>query len=221
MATRKSVQRSILVPVALVAATALLVLAVAVTTARGGGSDVRVLPTELLGPPPLEPGTYQTRPRFDPPTAFTVGQGWYGGQGGHTSWCVGKGYKGFNHRFDEGEGLFRVAAICGFRTWLPYATAVSRFKSLKTLDAGSAKPIQMGGYRGVSFHAVVQGELAATRGLPLTTTLARVPSGTRPGDEQIFLNVRGKTVLLQVELFARPEGEAASREFLRTVRFPR
>ena len=79
----------------------------------------------------------------------------------------------------------------------------------------------MGGYRGVSFHAVLQGELAATRGLPFTTTLARVPSGVRPGDEQIFLNVRGKTLLLQVEIFARNAGEAASRGFLRTVRFPR
>jgi hypothetical protein len=51
--------------------------------------------------------------------------------------------------------------------------------------------------------------------------LKYVPSGVGPGDEQVFLNVRGKTLLLQVEIFARPEGEATSREFLRTVRFPR
>jgi hypothetical protein len=39
--------------------------------------------------------------------------------------------------------------------------------------------------------------------------------------QQIFLNVRGTTLLLRIEIFARPAGEAAVRGFLRTVRFPR
>jgi hypothetical protein len=174
-----------------------------------------LLPT-VFGPEPprLEPGTYQTRPAFVPPTNFTVGQDWYGGQGDHSGWCVGKGLNGRGRNFG-------TVAICGFRLWLPYATAVSRFKALKTVTAGSSQPIQMGGFPGVSLHAVVQGDLARTPGLPFSSTLNGRPNGVRPGGEQIFLNVRGTTLLLQIEIFSRKTGEAAVRGFLRTMQFPR
>jgi hypothetical protein len=171
-------------------------------------ADVRPLPTMLMGPLPLEPGTYQTRPAFVPRTTFTVGQGWYGGQGSHTDWCVGKG-------LNRSEGRFGAAGICGMRLSLPYATAVSRFKALTTLTAGPPKPIRVGGYPGVSFHAVVQGDSATTPGF------RRIFGGVRRGGEQIFLNVRGTTLLLRIDIFTHKAGEAAVRGFLRTVRFPR
>ena len=48
--------------------------------------------------------------------------------------------------------------ICVFRVGPSYSTAISRFKALTTLTAGASKPIRVGGYPGVSFHAAVQGE---------------------------------------------------------------
>ena len=48
--------------------------------------------------------------------------------------------------------------ICVVRVGPPYSTAISRFKALTTLTAGASKPIRVGGYPGVSFHAAVQGE---------------------------------------------------------------
>jgi hypothetical protein len=178
---------------------------VAVTAAW---ANVRTLPTMLIGPLRLEPGSYETRPAFVPRTTFTVGRGWYGGQGSHTDWCVGKG-------LNRSEGRFGTAGICGLRLSLPYATAVSRFKALTTLTAGPSKPIRVGGYPGVSFRAVVQGDSATTPGF------RRIFGGIRRGGEQIFLNVRGTTLLLRVDIFARKAGEAAVRGFLGTVRFPR
>ena len=41
-----------------------------------------------------------------------------------------------------------------------------------------------------------------------------------PGGEEIFLNVRGKAVLLLIEISPGTPGEAAVRGFLRTMRFP-
>jgi hypothetical protein len=41
-----------------------------------------------------------------------------------------------------------------------------------------------------------------------------------PGGRQIFLNVRGKTVLLLIEISPGTPGQAAVRGFLRTTRFP-
>lgn len=100
------------------------------------------------------------------------------------------------------------------RLSLRYTTAVSRFKALKTLTAGPSRPIRVGGYSGVSFHAAVKGEHALLPGIAPDIDIL-------PGGQQIFLNVRGTTLLLRIEIFARPAGEAAVRGFLRTVRFPR
>jgi hypothetical protein len=95
----------------------------------------------------------------------------------------------------------------------PYSTAISRFKALTTLTAGTSKPIRVGGYPGVSFHAAVHGEHSLLPGIrPLIDLL--------PGGQQIFLKVRGKTVLLLVEISPGTQGEAAVRRFLRTMRFP-
>jgi hypothetical protein len=190
-----------------IATLALFFALTAPAAVTAASADVRPLPTMLIGPLRLEPGTYQTRPAFVPRTTFTVGRGWYGGQGSHTDWCVGKG-------LNRSEGRFGAAGICGFRLSLPYATAVSRFKALTTLTAGPSKPIRVGGYSGVSFHADVQGDFAPIPGIS--------PNGVRwRGGEQIFLNVRGKTLLLRIKIFARKGGEAAVRGLLRTVRFPR
>ena len=189
-------------------------LTAGVVAVAAASADVRLLPYMLIGPRRLDPGAYETRPAFVPATTFTVGRGWYGGQGSHTEWCVGKGLHGRG-------GNYGSAAICGFRLWLPYAAAVSRFRALKTLDAGPSTPVEMGGFRGVSFRAVVRGDLAPTRGLPFSSTLPYRPRGVRPGGQQIFLNVRGTTLLLQIEIFARKAGKPAVRGFLRTVQFPR
>jgi hypothetical protein len=192
----------------LIATLALFFALTAFVAVTAASAEVRLLPTILVEPPRLEPGTYQTRPAFVPRSTFTVGQGWYGGQGSHTDWCVGKG-------LNRSEGRFGAAGICALRLSLPVAVAVSRFKALKTLTAGPSKPIRVGGYPGVSFHAVVQGDSATTPGL------RRIFGGVRRGGEQIFLNVRGTTLLLRIDIFARKAGETAVRGFLRTVRFPR
>jgi hypothetical protein len=96
----------------------------------------------------------------------------------------------------------------------PFATAISRFKALTTLTAGPSEPIRVGGYPGVTFHAVVHGKHSRLRGI---SPLADLVPG---GGQQIFLNVRGKTVLVTIETFGRTRLERTVREFLRTLRFP-
>jgi hypothetical protein len=207
----ESVRRRIFVAGAISAGTALLALPVAGTAAWGVSSEVRLLPFEFIGPLPLEPGTYQTRPTFVPRTTFTVGRGWYGGQGAHTDWGVGKGLNGrWHNAWRLGEP---TAGISAHRLGLPVATAVSRFRALRTLTARPSKPVRVGGYPGVSFHAVVQGDHASLPGIERYLTVL-------PGGQQIFLNVRGRTLLLRIEI-ARKADEAAVRGVLRTVRFPR
>jgi hypothetical protein len=196
--------------VAITVGAALLAL-LAVTTALGVGSEVRTLPTDLIMPPPLEPGTYQTRPAFFPRTTFTLGEGWYGAQESHSSWCVG------TQRAPRPPANFRetlgAIRICVFRVGPPYRTAISRFKALTTLSAGASEPIRVGGYPGVSFHAAVHGEHSLLPGIKALVDLL-------PGGQQIFLNVRGKAVLLLIEISPRTHGEAAVRGLLRTMRFP-
>ncbi len=201
--------------VAITVGAALLAL-LTVTTALGVGSEVRTLPIDLIWPPRLEPGTYQTRPAFFPRTTFTLGEGWYGAQETHSEWCVGKGLTRRAPGLDAPDASRKslvAIGICVFRLGPPYSTAISRFKALTTLTAGASKPIRVGGYPGISFHAIVHGEHSLLPGIrPLIDLL--------PGGEQIFLNVRGKTVLLRIEIAPRPQGEAAVRGFLRTMRFP-
>ncbi len=195
--------------VALTVGVAVLAL-LAVTTALGVGSEVRTLPIDLIRPPRLEPGTYQTRPAFVPRTTFTVGEGWDGAQETHSAWCVGKGSYPTPASFREALGPIR---ICVVRLGPPYSTAISRFEALTTLTAGASKPIRVGGYPGVSFRAAVHGDHSLLPGIaPLIDLL--------PGGEQIFLNVRGKAVLLLIEISPGTPGEGAVRGFLRTMRFP-
>ena len=195
--------------VALTVGVAVLAL-LAVTTALGVGSEVRTLPIDLIRPPRLEPGTYQTRPAFVPRTTFTVGKGWDGAQETHSAWCVGKGSYPTPASFREALGPIR---ICVVRLGPPYSTAISRFEALTTLTAGASKPIRVGGYPGVSFRAAVHGDHSLLPGIaPLIDLL--------PGGEQIFLNVRGKAVLLLIEISPGTPGEGAVRGFLRTMRFP-
>ena len=182
----------------------------AVTTASGVGAEVRTLPYDFIRPPRLEPGTYQTRPAFVPRTTFTLGEGWNGAQETHSAWCVGKGSYLASASFREAR---RPIGICVFRLGPPYSTAISRFKALTTLTAGASKPIRVGGYPGVSFHAAVHGDHSLLPGItPLIDLLL--------GGEQIFLNVRGTTVLLLIEISPGTPGQAAVRGFLRTMRFP-
>jgi len=194
---------------------AALLALLAVTTALGVGSEVRTLPVDLIRPPRLEPGTYQTRPVFFPRTTFTVGEGWYGAQETHSEWCVGKGLTRPAPALTGTDTARRSSAvgICVIRLGPPYGTVISRFKALTTLTAGPSKPIRVGGYPGVSFHAAVHGEHSLLPGItPLVDLL--------PGGELIFLNVRGKAVLLRIEISPRTHGEAPVRGVLRTMRFP-
>ena len=170
------------------------------------GEEVPKLPLDFILPPRLEPGTYQTRVHFVPHTILTVGKGWYGAQESDSSWCVAKGPT-------RPRLAGATISICLYRLIHPYATAVSRFESLRTLTPGPAKPIHVGGYPGVAFHAAVRGNSARTPGI--------WAPAVRPGGEQIFLNVRGRTVLLQIQTLQRASGEALARGFLRTVQFPR
>ena len=201
--------------VAITVGAALLAL-LAVTTALGVGSEVRTLPIDFITPPRLEPGTYQTRPAFVPRTTFTLGEGWYGAQETHSEWCVGKGLTrhppALAGRAASRESSVAIG-ICVFRVGPPYSTAISRFKALTTLTAGASTPIRVGGYPGVSFHAAVHGKHSLLPGI--APFLDLLPRG-----QQIFLNVRGKTVLLRIEISPRTHGEAAVRGFLRTMRFP-
>jgi hypothetical protein len=201
--------------VAVTVGAALLAL-LAVPTALGVGPEVRTLPTDFIRPPRLEPGTYQTRPAFVPRTTFTVGEGWYGAQETHSEWCVGKGMTRRAPALDAPDASRKslvAIGICVYRVGPPYGTAISRFKALTTLSAGASKPVRVGGYSGVSFHAAVHGEHSLLPGIkPLIDLL--------PGGQQIFLNVRGQTVLLRIEISAGTPGEAAVRGFLRTMRFP-
>ena len=203
--------------VAIAVGAALLAL-LAVTTALGVGSEVRTLPYDFITPLRLEPGTYQTRPAFVPRTTFTLGEGWYGAQETHSEWCVGKG---LTRRAPAlaGAAASRESSvaigICVVRVGPPYRTAISRFKALTTLTAGASTPIRVGGYPGVFFHAAVHGE-PNFHSLPgITPLIDLLPRG-----QQIFLNVRGKTVLLRVEISPGTPGEAAVRGLLRTMRFP-
>jgi hypothetical protein len=101
-----------------------------------------------------------------------------------------------------------------YRVGPPYSTAISRFKALTTLTAGASTPIRVGGYLGVSFHAAVHGKHSHLPGI--TPLIELLPDG-----QQIFINVRGKTVLLQVDIAPRTPGEAAAvRGILRTMKFP-
>jgi hypothetical protein len=168
--------------------------------------EILKLPLDFILPPRLEPGTYQTRVHFVPHTILTVGKGWYGAQESDSGWCVAQGPT-------RPRWAGATISICLYRLKNPYATAVSRFKSLKTLTPGRAKPIHVGGYPGVAFHAAVRGKSARTPGI--------WAPAVRPGGQQIFLNVRGKTVLLQIQTLQRATGEALARGFLRTVQFPR
>jgi hypothetical protein len=182
-------------------------------------ADVRLLPLDLVWPPVLEPGTYETQPFFTPRTTFTVSRGWNGAQETYSFWGVGKGLNG--HLATPCGSIaresFDAVGICVFRLALPYTAAVSRFKMLTTLMAGPSKRIQMAGYPGVSFHAVVPGDRSLLRGMGVA-----LPVGVLPGGQQIFLNVRGTTLLLRIETSARDAGEeAAVRGLLRTMRFPR
>ena len=201
--------------VAITVGAAVLAL-LAVTTASGVGPEVRTLPYDFITPSRLEPGTYQTRPAFVPRTTFMLGEGWYGAQETHSEWCVGTGLTRRPPAL-AGPGASRKSlvaiGICVFRVGPSYSTAISRFKALTTLTAGASTPIRVGGYPGVSFHAAVQGEHSLLTGI--------TPLGDlRPGGQQIFLNVRGKTVLLRVEISPGTPGQAAVRGFLRTMRFP-
>jgi hypothetical protein len=201
--------------VAVTVGAALLAL-FAVTTAWGVGSEVRTLPYDFITPLHLEPGTYQTRPTFVPRTTFTVDEGWYGAQESHSLWCVGKSSTRRPPPLAGGPESRKWAVatgICVYRVGPPYGTAIARFKALTTLTAGASTPIRVGGYPGVSFHAALHGTHSRLPGI--TPLIDLLPRG-----EQIFLNVRGKTVLLQIEISPRTHAGPAVRGFLRTMRFP-
>ena len=171
-----------LIPRVAITVGAALLAFLAIPTALGVGSEVRTLPTDLIAPPPLEPGTYQTRPSFFPRTTFTLGAGWYGAQESHSAWCVGtRRAPGPPATFRETLGAIR---ICVFRRGPPYRTVISRFKALTTLTAGASEPIRVGGYPAVSFDAGVHGEHSLLPGIRPSIDLL-------PGGQQIFLNVRG------------------------------
>ena len=194
-----------------VALAALAVSMVASTTLGASTAHkqgVRVLP-ETFGPPVrLAAGPYKTRPGFNPVTTFTVGPGWYGG-GSSREWAVGKG-------FNQAEERFGPAGIWVSRLPLRYATAVTRFRALKTLDAGPSRSTRVGGYSGVVFAAKISGDHALLPGIAPGLDVVNTPGG-----QQIFLNVRGSTLLLRVEVFSLAAGNVAVRGFLRTVQFPR
>jgi hypothetical protein len=177
-----------------------------VTTALGVGSEVRTLPIDLITPPPLEPGTYQTRPAFLPPTVFTLDGGWYGAQESHSGWCVGKGLTRRAPALvgtDTARRSSVAIGICAVRLGPSYRSAISRFKALTTLTAGPSKPIRVGGYPGVSFHAAVRKRSLLQGISPLIVLL--------PGRQQIFLKVRGKTVLLRIEISPYARGSSRAR----------
>jgi hypothetical protein len=203
-----SVRRTTIVIAVVSVAGASLLAGSALGSSSATTQNLRVLP-EAFGPPvPLAVGAYRTRPGFAPVTTFTIGRGWHGA-GSSRDWVVGKGWNASADRF-------RGAAIWVSRLSLRYATAVARFRALKTLEAGPSKPIRVGGYVGVVFRAKVTGEHAIipsiAPGLDVVNT---------PGGQQIFLNVRGITLLLRVEARALASDAAAVQGFLRTVRFPR
>ena len=91
------------------------------------------------------------------------------------------------------------------RLRISYTTAVGRFRALKTLEAGPSTPIRVGGYPGVAFRAKISGDHALLPGIAPGTR--RCPNS--PGGQQIFLNVRGTTLLLRIEVFALATGNAA------------
>ena len=180
----------------------------ALGSAAGTSQTPRVLP-ESFGPPVrLAAGSYRTRPGFAPVTTFTVGRGWYGG-GSRRDWAVGKGVNQVEQRF--GSAGIWVSPLS-----LRYATAVARFRALKTLEAGRSEPIRIGGYSGVVFHAKVMGDQALLPGVAPGLDVVNTPGG-----HQIFLNVRGTTILFRIEVFALRAGTAAVLGFLKTLRFPR
>lgn len=205
--TRASVRRSVWwTTIALAVAGPSLVAGSALGSSSAASQELRVLP-ETFPPVRLAAGMYRTRPGFNPVTTFTVGRGW-NGVGSSRDWAVGQGWN------PSSERGFRGAGILVSKLSLRYATAVARFRALKTLEAGPSKPIRVGGYRGVVFRAKVAGFSAI-----MPSVAPRVDVVNTPGGQQIFVNVRGITLLLRVE--ARASDAAAVQGFLRTVQFPR
>lgn len=169
---------------------------------------IRLLPATTFGDPPrLAVGPYRTRPGFVPATTFRVDAGWYG-SGDREGWGVGKGLNTIEQRFG-------VAGIYATPLSLRYATAVSRFKALKTLVAGPATTTRIGGYPAVTFRATVTGDHALLPGIAPGVDVVNTRG------QQTFVNVRGTTVLIRTEVFRATAGEAAVRSLVRTIGFPR
>jgi hypothetical protein len=158
-------------------------------------------------PRPLPPGTWRTGAGFVPVTTFRVARGWHGAQGA-TGWFLGSG-------LDRAAQEFTVGGIFVDHVPLPLATAVARFRSLKTISAGASTPVKVGGFAGVTFNARVKGEHAPLAALG---TGADIPGGV--SGRQTFLSVRGKTLLVRLEWYA-PGAAAGVQAVFRTFRFPR
>jgi hypothetical protein len=154
----------------------------------------------------LKAGSYRTGLGFTPAVTFTVPARWWGGQNSSTDWAIGR-----LPRTDPAPAALFVDALR-----LPFDRAVAIFRSLKTLDAGRGVAVRIGGYPGRTFSAKVKGEHAPLEALG---TGADIPSWVV--GQQTFLNVRGKTLLIRMEL--KPGGtlRPEALRVLYSFRFPR
>ena len=146
----------------------------------------------------LEPGTYQTRPAFVPRTTFTVGEGWDGAQETHSAWCVGKGKLPTPASFREALGPIRICVV-------RLGPLQHRNLAVRGAHDTHRRGVKANPSRRLSRRLLprsVHGDHSLLPGIaPLIDLL--------PGGEQIFLNVRGKAVLLLIEISPGTPGEGS------------
>jgi hypothetical protein len=183
---------------------------VALPSAAAHRADTLRLKQCVGAPPKLRQAVYRTSGGFLPVTVFRVPSGWYGCQGSPTSWGIGRELDTAAERLNA----FLATDVLG----LPRAKAVAKFKALKILVAGPSTVTSVGGFSGIAFHAKVKGEHAPLTALGID---ADIPGDTK--GEQIFLSVRGKTLLIRTELApgTTVAGRVELQHVLRSIRFPR
>jgi hypothetical protein len=189
--------------VALLIVATLALMAWPASGAPAGASDP---PPRLGALTNLKPGVYRTGRGFAPSVRFTVPGRWWGEQYSSTAWSIGK-----LPRTDPAPAALFVDALR-----LPFDRAVTIFRSLKTLRAGTGVPVRIGGYPGTTFTARVEGEHAPLIALG---TGADIPAGVI--GQQTFLDVRGRTLLIRLELKRGSTLRPEALTVLRSFRFPR
>lgn len=157
------------------------------------------------GDPPGEvaAGVVRSPAGFVPAITFRVPPGWFGA-GDEQGWGIGKGVNLVEQRFESVAMQVEVLDM-------PLNEAVETFQRIEELAPGPPKTGRVGPHRTATFSVTFPGG----RGLEELGTGGDI---NEYSDQQIFVDVAGRTVLLRTEVF---EGEARDEllQVLRSLRF--